>query len=216
MIHVGISGPIAAGKSTLAKQLVHAAMENGYGATIIPFATGVKELAALEFVDNRVAVITNKLFDWGYSYICARSAATLIDYFMNKYPSEPNVKNRRLLQSIGTEVGRTILGEDTWIKRTQQIMRGGIYDFVFSDDVRFDNEVMAVDVHVGITITGPGVIAYHQRLQKLGTHYTYSDHSSERSITLVPLYTIPVDFDSTQVYTLFDQLNRIRYLRYET
>lgn len=209
---MGISGPIAAGKSTLAKQLQHAAMEHGYAAIIIPFATGVKELAALESVPNRINVITNKLFDWGYDYNLSRRAATLIDYFMSRYPSQPGVKNRRLLQSIGTEVGREVLGEDTWIKRTQQLMRADMFDFVFSDDLRFDNEALAVDVHVAIDTTNNP--AYLERLQQLGAEYTYSNHVSETSLTLPPLFIIPAMFTPDQVYALFDKLDHIRYLRY--
>lgn len=214
MIHVGISGPIAAGKSTLATQLQSLAREVGYAAEIESFAAGIRELVALEGNTYRMLAMTQKLFDWGYAHEKAAAAARMIDGYMRVYPSQSGIKNRRLLQVIGTEVGREYLGADAWIHRTQQLLRRhDTLDFAFSDDLRFDNEAMAVDVHVAITIPVERAYLYYYRLDKLGGDYTFSDHASEKGLTLSPLFTIPVEFDSDEVRQLFDKLDYIRRLR---
>src|SRR5690349_13934917 len=111
MIHIGISGKIATGKSTLAKSLKQLAMESGYACEIIPFATGIREVAALEEYSDieRRARITNLFYSWGYDYRLSLEAAAMTDDYMRKYPSEEGKKNRRLLQNIGTEIGRNTI-----------------------------------------------------------------------------------------------------------
>src|SRR5688572_30898718 len=117
MIHVGISGPIGAGKSTLAQQL-----SDFFPSAIIPFAYGVKQIAALELQDNRLQAITDMLVSYGAIYTHAYIAASMIDGYMTKYPSTPGVKNRRLLQFIGAEAGRQTIHPDLWIAVVQQQM----------------------------------------------------------------------------------------------
>lgn len=217
MLHVGISGPIAAGKSTLAQRLQQKARDVGYAAEIVPFASGIREIIATEGNPARVIMIATMIANWGWDYTQAHLAAIRIDECMIQYPSTPGVKNRRLLQLIGTEVGREFISSDFWIYRAQQIIRshnGGIIDFAFSDDVRFDNEAMAVDVHIGITLTPSRFECYHQRLAAFGADYTFNQHASERSLTLPPLFTLPVCFTDNEVNTLFTQLDTIRRLRY--
>lgn len=209
MIHIGISGPIGAGKSTLAKALHTRAIDQGFNSAIIPFAYGIRELVALEGVEHRRFEIAHKLHDWGYSFTTASTAASMIDEYMKQYPTGKE-KNRRLLQSVGTEVGRHYLGEDAWIIRTQQLARKyEALDFLFTDDLRFNNEALAVDVHIAIDVSNSQM--YRTRLQALGADYTYSNHESERSLTLPALFTIPAEF--TDVSPLFATLERIRRLR---
>lgn len=216
MIHVGISGPIAAGKSTLAKELQILARNEGYGAEIVSFATGVRELVALEYVPYRRGIIQQKLYGWGLSLELAQQGAYAVDMAMTEYPSNPDVKNRRLLQIIGTEIGRQLLGKDIWITRTQQLIRGyEAIDFAFSDDLRFDNEAVAVDVHVAITIDGQREAQiYLDRVSKLSNGYVRNDHPSEQSLTLPALFTIPIAFDKDCVAVLFNKLDYARRLRY--
>lgn len=215
MIHIGISGPIAAGKSTLAKDIKELAGSSGLRAEIIPFATGIRELVALESLPYRKNAITIKLFDWGYDTERANNAATMIDTAMWMYPSQPGIKNRRLLQTIGTEVGRQYLGADTWIIRTQQLARKyDALDFVLSDDLRFDNEVYAVDVHIALeAMTDMQELFYDERLAQLDDNYIFSDHPSERSLTRPALLKIPIGFTGIEVSNLFTELDYIRRLR---
>lgn len=223
MIHVGLSGPIAAGKSTLATSLKQLAIEHDYTCEIIPFATGVRQVAALEQYSDidRRARICNLFYSWGYDYHLSLQAAALTDSYMSKYPTEEGKKNRRLLQSIGTEVGRHAVCEDIWIYRVQQeCLQRFIYneipllDFLISDDVRFDNEAMAVDVHVGITAEDSTQYAlYKQRLKKFPADYTFTHHASENSLTLAPLLTVPIGFTQQDVVSLFTLLDYTRRLR---
>lgn len=216
MLHIGISGPIGAGKSTLAKQLQYLAREHEYAAEIIPFASGLRELIAFEgFTEGRVIAMANLISNWGWDYTKAHLAAIMIDQYMVEYPSTPGVKNRRLLQYVGTEVGRNFIHPDFWIYRVQQLTRaanGGIVDLVISDDLRFDNEALAVDVHVSIKLSR--LDCYTQRMQTFNPNYTYSNHASETSLSLPPLFTIPVCFTENEVQSLFKQLDYIRRLRY--
>lgn len=214
MIHIGISGPIGVGKSTLANKIKSKASHYGYLAAVISFATGIRELVALEAYNHRRAVMAIKLFEWGYDMDKAQLAANLIDQYMIQYPSVVGQKNRRLLQSIGTEVGRDFLGADTWIYRVQQLARNEVLDFLISDDLRFDNEALAVDVHVGITIPEDRRHIYEERVSKYGAGYTYSNHASEQSLTIQPLLTIPIGYNDEELQNLFMELDHIRRLRY--
>lgn len=214
MIHVGISGKIGAGKSTLAKSLRQLAIESGYACEIIPFAYGVREVAKLENEDKRKSKLVNLFHSYGYDFEIAARGALLADAYMRKYPTLAEKKNRRLLQSIGTEVGRVAIDEDIWIKRTHYMFRGYPLDFGISDDLRFDNEAMAVDVHVAITIDGlEQASLYMERVGKMGAEYTYNKHASEQSLTLPPLFTTPVGFTQEDVLKLFEKLDRVRKLR---
>lgn len=221
MIHIGISGPIAVGKSTLAKTLKQLAIESGYAAEIVSFATGVREIASLEEYNDieRRARIVNTFYSWGYDYERSIAAAILADEFMHAYPTTPGQKNRRLLQSIGTEVGRHTINEDVWVYRTKRLLdrryeSSDPLDFGISDDLRFDNEAMAVDVHIAIVVPPEKEHEYEMRCRKYGAVYTYTNHASENSLTLPPLFTIPIGFkERDDVLPLFEKLNRVRKLR---
>lgn len=214
MIHIGISGKIGSGKSTLAASLKQFAIENGYACEVVPFAYGVREVAALEKHEARKSALVNLFHAYGYDYATSSIGARLADAYMRKYPTLVEKKNRRLLQSIGTEVGRMAIDEDIWIKRTHYMFRGYPLDFGISDDLRFDNEAMAVDIHVGITIDGVAQSSlYLERINTFGADYTNSNHASEQSLTLPPLFTIPIGFTQTQILELFDKIDRVRKLR---
>lgn len=182
MIHIGISGAIGSGKSTLAKQLVE-----HFDGSIIPFAYGVKQLAALETVDNRLQQMTQLLISYGATYTAAYISASMIDGYMAKYPSTPGIKNRRLLQFIGTEAGRDTIHPDIWIQAAHTRIANGAYPIIVSDDLRFDNEASVVDIHIGIVPTQ----CYEARKAGLDTEYVFSDHASEHSLTVEPDILIP-------------------------
>lgn len=214
MIHIGISGKIGAGKSTLAASLKQLAIESGYACEIVSFAYGVREVAALEQHVARKSALVNLFHSYGYDYETSSVGARLADAYMRKYPTITNTKNRRLLQSIGTEVGRMAIDEDIWIKRTHYMFRGYPLDFGISDDLRFDNEAMAVDIHVGITIDGVEQSSvYLERIGAFGADYTNNNHASEQSLTLPPLFTIPIGFTQEDVLRLFEKVDKVRKLR---
>lgn len=215
-MHIGISGPIAAGKSTLAKELEKQALAHQLDARIVPFAYGIREIVAMEPVTTRVPFIATMFTHWGVDAAKAHWAALLVDQAMVEYPSTSGVKNRRLLQIIGTEIGRNSVHTDVWVNRAKMIFRQYPFlDFGISDDLRFDNEALSVDVHVAIALnTGEHVTAYHNRRAALSASYTFSDHASEHSLSYVPLLTIPFGFTDDDVHTLFTKLNDIRRLRY--
>lgn len=215
MLHVGVSGKIASGKSTLAKALKQLAIESGYACEIVPFAHGVREVAALECEDMRRALITNLFYSWGYNYGVSLAAALLADQYMEEYPSEEGKKNRRLLQCIGTEVGRNTVAEDVWIRRTHAVFDTLSFlhsplDFGISDDVRFNNEAYACDVHVHIEVIDlDQQLRYSERIENI-EHY---DHVSEHALSVPPLFTLPINFRQRDVRTLFEKIDQVRRLR---
>lgn len=200
MIHVGISGAIASGKTTLAESLAKLATDQDYKTQIVGFATGVKELAAI----MDIQALRDKIQSWGHSAYKSREAAYMIANAQQLLPTTPGIKNRKLLQFIGSQVGRGYLGLDTWIRHTNDLIMPDV-DFVFTDDVRFDNEAQSVDAHVGITVQGDtSFILYEKRVKEAGYEYTYADHDSERSLTLSPRFIIPIGFNQAHVRTLFE------------
>lgn len=203
MIHIGISGPIGSGKSTLARQLTQ-----HFSARIIPFATGVYAIAALEYEVNRLDAIAELITSYGATYPVAYVAASMIDAHMKRYPSEPGIKNRRLLQFIGTEAGRDTIHEDIWVDVVTSIMNAGdMVDVVISDDVRFENEVHAVDLHVRIDTADNE--CYDNRKAGLSTQYTFSDHASEHGVVSEPDYTIPACWSDDDLQTLIEIITLI-------
>jgi hypothetical protein len=57
---------------------------------------------------------------------------------------------RELLQRLGTEVGRNMIGENVWVDATFRTLKPG-QDYVFTD-VRFTNEAEAITARGGIIV----------------------------------------------------------------
>lgn len=214
MFWIGISGPIASGKSTLAKALCEYLQELDVQVSIIPLARAVRDVAALEVYDENKR--TRALFDlfnsWGYNSSIATSAVNATNSAFKTYPSVVGQKNRRLLQTIGIEVGRMILGEDVWIKR--MLNAGKDFDIVISDDLRFDNEASVADCHVGIDVTVDESF-YRNNLQQISANnkeYGFSDHISERSLTKKPDILVPVGFSENHIADVVRHVNLKRVL----
>jgi len=77
------------------------------------------------------------------------------------WDGEKNEKGRRLLQLLGTDVGRQCISETIWIEKwVDAVMECGS-DFIIADDMRFENELDVVKEFEGykIKIDGRG---YHQ------------------------------------------------------
>jgi hypothetical protein len=78
-------------------------------------------------------------------------------------------ETRRLLQVMGTEVGREMFSDDFWVS---QAMRGvSKFDKIVFTDVRYPNEYKAIKLQEGrmLRLTKPSVIAVN-------------DHSSESAL----------------------------------
>ena len=182
--HVGISGPIAAGKSTLAKGLVRILELMNKPSIVIPFASGLKYLGSLEDKPDAILAAYDYFMALGYSEDKALRAGLKLLNAYRIYPQVDGKKPRKLYQYIGTEVGRDEVAKDVWIKDVQKRIRelDSKPHFVFSDDMRFVNEGEAVDYHIGITMNTPsGKAAYNARKSLYPADYFHSNHQSSIS-----------------------------------
>lgn len=192
-IHVGISGPIAAGKSTLARGLVDIFAVMSKKAAIIAFAAGLKYLATL--YDEGIYKAYQYFIDLGYTHEESLAATyKLVEGFI-KYPVLDGNKPRKLYQWIGTEVGRDTLDPDIWVKTVRREVEQGYLDILISDDLRFVNESKAVDIHVAITVPDNDPL-YNARKLQYPDDYFFSDHPSEteRDMLFKPDFTIPIGY----------------------
>lgn len=118
---IGLSGYAQAGKDSIGAVLVAE-----YGFERISFADALKDM--LYALNPRLDV------DW-------RIANQVDSYGWERAKSvDPEV--RRLLQRLGTEAGRNVLGADIWVQTAmKKVKPGGKYVFT---DVRFPNEAEAI------------------------------------------------------------------------
>lgn len=118
---VGLMGQKQSGKDTFAKRLIE---EHGF-----------TRIANADIMRDCLYALDPYIGDgWRLT--------RLIDTYGWDYAKEQNPEVRRLLQVFGTEVGREILGADTWVNATSRKvkaeLRGG--GKVVITDVRFPNE----------------------------------------------------------------------------
>jgi hypothetical protein len=122
---IGIAGYAQSGKDTIAEYLL-----NEHGFTRVAFADGIRE--ALYVLNPLVGAYTLR---------------TVVD--ANGWEkAKRNVEIRRLLQVLGTEVGRDMLGEITWIKYALNKMVDPYKNYVITD-VRYENEADAIRANGG-------------------------------------------------------------------
>lgn len=122
------------------------------------------------------------------------------EYIYNRISSvyarpESFIKDRKLLQWLGTEWGRDTISQTLWVdlwkaEVTKNLSRGKL---VVCDDVRFDNEAQAVKSLGGLTIkiisdktdkridTQSGI---NNHSSEAGIHYSYIDAMVENNGTL--------------------------------
>ena len=161
----GISGFAGSGKDTAAQALME---ERGFER--IAFADVLRDIA--EAIDPYVL---ERAEDDGDIYIFRRLSQVIQnygwDYSKNEFPDV-----RRLLQRLGTEAGRDILGENIWVDtafaRTDA-------DKIIVTDVRFPNEAEGIKARGGTLV----------RIERKGVD-PRNDHPSETSL-------IDYDFDYT-------------------
>jgi len=131
---IGLSGYAQAGKDSLGAALV-----KNHGFTRYAFADALKEMA---YRLNPIVGDTNvDQFSRFQDYV---------DHVgWEKAKKVPEV--RRLLQVLGTEAGREVLGEDIWVNTVLNKIHGGGGNSVITD-CRFPNEAAAVKHSGGFVV----------------------------------------------------------------
>lgn len=208
-MHIGISGPIASGKSTLGKDMKAVFELLGTPTRIVPFAEDLKWMASLYGSTEVIPQLRTYFMKLGYNELVAmHGIAEVLNAFM-LYPPVDGVKPRRLFQYIGTEAGRYTVDEDLWITAVQQKIDESTETHFISDDLRFANEALSVDFHVRISVLG-GVAterAYEARKALYPAEYFFSDHESEQEQLPTADYTIRTDFTTVDVIDLVKTIN---------
>jgi hypothetical protein len=179
---VGISGAIASGKSVLANEIRRRLAVWDVKAEVVPFAHGLKYLASLEHHEDAYNLARVYFQSLGYPHV-DRYVADLFTAF-SLYPSKAGQKNRRLLQYIGTELGREKIHQDIWINALRLSVEQLPYppDVVLVDDLRFVNESYFVDLHITIDTTSSNRnrVLYQQHLSNFPKDYVQNNHASEQ------------------------------------
>lgn len=119
---IGLIGFPRSGKDTVAKLL------EPYGFVRVAFADKLREAL---YVLNPIVETQPEV---------SRYQDVLIQYGYDKAKALPEV--RRLLQYLGTEVGRNIIGKNVWVDAA--LREAEKHERVVITDVRFHNEVHAV------------------------------------------------------------------------
>lgn len=210
-ILIGISGPIASGKSTLGRGLQRIFGLMHYRAEVIPFATGLKYLASLYDNPQQFTLAYQYFLDLGYSDGKAYHGTTMLLEAFDAYPIVEGIKPRQLYQYIGTELGREAIDQDIWIKAVHQQIKnmGNKPHFVISDDMRFVNESNHVDYHIAITMNTPSAKAvYEARKSLFPKEYFFSEHKSEkeRHLLRAPDFGVEADVATDGVVRLAENI----------
>lgn len=173
---IGITGAARHGKDSAANALVAK-----YGFVKLGFADAVREMALA--IDPYVSTGQNRHFTEGDTSF-ARYTDVLRAVGYETAKSYDDV--RRLLQRIGTEGGRAVLGDDVWVDamvRKLGALSSGlpISENIVICDVRFENEASLIKQFGGylIRVTRPN---FDNGLPPL--------HASETAVA-----TLPVDYD---------------------
>lgn len=175
---LAFSGYARSGKDTAASVLVE---EGGWKR--LAFADVLREcvLALNPFVLSNDSVVPQ---DWD-----AQHLQNVINVWgwdgYKKSPFSDDI--RRLLQRMGTEVGRNILGENIWVDATLNKMEEG-QNYVITD-CRFPNEAKAVEDRGGRVM----------RINRLGVG-PINDHPSETSLDDWKFFGIITNHDDEETF----------------
>lgn len=131
---VGLHGPLQSGKNTAAEVLIR----NGY--TPVAYADALR---------TQLYKLNPVVFESGNMLVRIQNLVDSIgwDEAKTKYPEV-----RRLMQSLGTEAGRDIHGEDCWVNIVHRYYDINFNDDYVATDVRFPNEVLGIHKRGGIVI----------------------------------------------------------------
>lgn len=155
---IGFSGYARCGKDEAA-----AVLEKEFGYTRVSFADKLREmLYALNPMVN----------SYGYNSVPRRVQDVIEQYGWSGYKETKYAHEiRALLQRLGTQAGRQILGDDIWVEAAfSDLDPGGKYVFA---DCRFPNEAMGVLARGGDVIRinrkDVGPVNYHESETSLDT-----------------------------------------------
>lgn len=131
-----------------------------------------------------------------YNYQTAKFAYPVYNIAYDYFEMDKKLKDRKLLQTIGTESARERIDDDIWVNRfledmkiiktTQELLKLKVKAFVL-DDCRFPNECSALlsNGWVGIYLDVNDVIRLERLGHRDGTKQESTlQHSSETSIDL--------------------------------
>lgn len=161
---IGCTGPAQVGKDSVGKVLVDL-----YGYTRVAFADKMK--AALYALNPWITPrdvksgVEFKQFPTG----TWKLQAIVDDVGWDRAKMLPEV--RGLLQRLGTEVGRDVLGEDIWVEAAWKALDVPLYAArVVVTDVRFENEARWVREHGGqvVHVSRPGYGAWNGHKSEAG------------------------------------------------
>lgn len=101
--------------------------------------------------------------------------------------SEYSDEIRRLIQRLGTEVGRNLISENVWVNATLASIEG--QENVVISDGRFDNEVQPVRYRGGVSwgVTRDGVVALNNHSSENGVSESLIDYTLENNGTIEDL-----------------------------
>lgn len=148
---IGLSGYAQSGKDTIAKHLV----EN-YGYNRVAFADLLRQ--ALYNLDP---VITD------LPELPGVHLASTVDHLGWELTKQSSPQVRRMLQRMGTEVGRNMFGSDFWVEQAFKNVYSGSKT-VFTD-VRFPNEYHKVKSYFGkvFRVEKPGIEAVNAHISEM-------------------------------------------------
>jgi hypothetical protein len=100
-------------------------------------------------------------------------------------------KGRRLLQLLGTEIGRQCIDENIWVNKWLSVVHMADDDILIADDVRFPNEIKAIRELNGTVLN---IYNRHKKQSDADTHdserqqldwdYRISNKSGMKDLTL--------------------------------
>lgn len=162
-----------------------------------------------------------------YQYVQAKMATSVYAIAEQYFGMDKNKKDRRLLQVIGTDVGRTEIDYNIWVKRFVEDTRIAqrtyekLYDkaiYFCSDDVRFLNEFKALKDAgwVLIYLDVPDAIRLKRLEQRDGTSQIETlNHVSELEIDTFKDECIKVDASGTLDQTYERLEETLEFVRQE-
>lgn len=191
---IGLSGYARSGKDSVARVLV-----DEYGYKRVAFADKLREFL---YALNPIVKISREHFaihEWGTEEAITVSAAdevvrlqVVVDYYgWDEIKSSPyGDEVRVLLQRLGTEAGRGVLGENVWVDAALKGIQPD--DKIVVTDMRFPNEYDAIIHHHGLTWridrTGVGPANDHESEISLDNHRFHAlvpNHGSLKALETV-------------------------------
>ena len=116
-------------------------------------------------------------------------AKALKDFaFQMGWDGKKDERGRRLLQLLGTDVGRKCISEDIWVKHWWKATQVNQTKLIIADDLRFNNEAQRIKENGGIVIQVVGRCEFLKTHEsEMGIDPRYVDHFLPNDGTLIDL-----------------------------